>query len=345
VFLSEQDIRDRLAKGDLGIDPRPDENQIGSFAIDLCLGTQFLHPSVTESHPQTIAIGDSLSVAPGASVLAVTLEYVYLPLDLAGFLFPKSSWERVGLSLTPGTIDPGFRGKLTLVLHNTGLIPVLLHPGLRIVRLCLAHLSRPPTDAYMARFVPVEAEIASLKAKLSPATAQDAPTTATLNQSFSLRLSEALSAKGAVKGKALEESMEELFNSVPGLRIIKRNARLKAEELDLVIKNDLTTGFWRVAGSPLIVECKNWSGRVGAREISILIDKLHSLGPDAKAAILVSPNGVTGDSASDAVLKIREARQRGLYVIVLDCFDLEALVKGVPLAEVIECKYEAILLI
>jgi deoxycytidine triphosphate deaminase len=344
VFLSEQDIRDRLAKGDLGIDPRPDENQIGSFAVDLRLGTQFLHPSVQESRPQRIPIGDSLSVAPGASVLAVTLEYVYLPRDLAGFLFPKSSWERVGLSLTLGTIDPGFRGKLTLALHNAGLIPVLLHPGLRIIRLCLAQLSRPPSDAYMARFVSVEAEIASLKAKLSPATAQDAPT-ATLNQSLSLRLSEALSAQGTVKGKALEELMEELFNSVPGLSIIKRNARLKAEELDLVIKNDLTTGFWRVAGSPLIVECKNWSGRVGAREISILIDKLHSLGPDAKAAILVSPNGVTGDSASDAVLKIREARQRGLYVIVLDCFDLEALVQGVPLAEVIERKYEAILLI
>lgn len=228
MFLSEQDIRDRLAKGDLGIDPLPDETQVGSFAIDLRLGTQFLQFPPAASRPQTVALGESLAVPPGATLLAVTLEYVHMPQDLAGFLFPRSSWDKLGLSLTPNTIDPGFHGKLTLVLRNAGSVPVVLHPGLRIIRLCLAHLSRPPAGEYVGHFVSVDAEIASLKATLSPVAPQDAPTT-TSNQSLADRLSEVLGTKGATKGKALEDLMEELFTSLPGLAIIKRNARLRAE--------------------------------------------------------------------------------------------------------------------
>ena len=105
--------------------------------------------------------------------------------------------------------------------------------------------------------------------------------------------------------------MADLFTSLDGLHILRRNARLRAEELDLVIKNDLTTGFWRIAGSPLIVECKNWSGKVGAREISVLVDKLQALSPDAKTGILVALNAVTGDSYSDAMLKILKLDSAG----------------------------------
>ena len=103
-----------------------------------------------------------------------------------------------------------------------------------------------------------------------------------------------------------------------GLRVIKRNARLRAEELDLLIRNDLATGFWRLAGSPLVVECKNWADKVGAREVTVLIDKLRTVGPESRTGVLVALNGVTGDFRRDAVLKIREARQAGRFVIVLE---------------------------
>jgi hypothetical protein len=46
------------------------------------------------------------------------------------------------------------------------------------------------------------------------------------------------------------------------------------------------------------------------------------MSPDAKTGILVSPKGITGDSTRDAALKIREARQRGRYILVFDRDDL-----------------------
>ena len=128
-------------------------------------------------------------------------------------------------------------------------------------------------------------------------------------------------------------------------QILKRNARLRAEELDLVIKNDLTTGFWRLAGSPIIVECKNWAEKVGAPEISLLLDKLQAIGPDAKTGILVALNGITGNSYADAVLKVREARQRGRYILVLDHHDLQEIADGMSLTHVVEKKYGETILI
>jgi Holliday junction resolvase-like predicted endonuclease len=78
-----------------------------------------------------------------------------------------------------------------------------------------------------------------------------------------------------VKGPLLEALMEELFAGVEGLSVVKRNARLRAEEIDLIVKNNLGNGFWQIAGSPILVECKNRSGKTGAREISVLVDKLR----------------------------------------------------------------------
>jgi Holliday junction resolvase-like predicted endonuclease len=158
-------------------------------------------------------------------------------------------------------------------------------------------------------------------------------------------LTKTLEADEATKGKLLETLIEDIFTGVEGLTVMKRNARLRAEEIDLIVRNNLTNGFWRMAGSPVIVECKNWSGKVGAREISILLEKLQALSPDAKTGILVSPNGITGDFARDAALKVREARQRGRYILVLDAGDLRRIVEGASLEHVIEKKYEQLLLI
>lgn len=77
----------------------------------------------------------------------------------------------------------------------------------------------------------------------------------------------------------------------------------------------------------------------------MLIQKMRAMGPDCKSAVLVSINGVTGDSYKDAMLKIREARQDGRYIIVLEAGDLHAIADGTSFSEIIERRYEQTLLI
>lgn len=363
MFLSDISIADYLSRDTLGIDPPPDADQYGSVAIDLRLGNQFLqlpsNDTVDEidlanpyplplsrapSRLETVLVGETLSVAPAAAWSATTLEFIRMPHNLVGFLFPQSGLERVGLSVSAGMIHPTFQGRLSLTFRNNNTVPITVHPGLRVVRLCLAILDNASARTYALGPDQLSKEINDWKTSLEEFE-QKSSVTVPSSPSLAKQLLAVLSAERIGKGRALEELMADMFTRVDGLEILKRNARLKAEELDLVVKNNLTTGFWRIAGSPLIVECKNWSAKVGAREISVLVDKLQSLSPDARVGILVAVNGITGDSYRDAMLKVREARQRGQYILVLERKDLEEIATGAQLSKVIERKYDETLLI
>jgi dCTP deaminase len=75
---------------------------------------------------------------PGKFVLGITLEWLRLPGDLAGYVTGKSSLGRRGLIIeTAAGVQPGFAGCLTLELANVGEIPVKLVPGMKICQLFL----------------------------------------------------------------------------------------------------------------------------------------------------------------------------------------------------------------
>lgn len=80
---------------------------------------------------------------PGNFILASTLEYLELPNNIAARLEGKSTLGRLGLSIhtTAGFIDPGFKGTVTLEVHVTGQMPVLLRTGMKIGQLCFFRMS------------------------------------------------------------------------------------------------------------------------------------------------------------------------------------------------------------
>ena len=77
----------------------------------------------------------------------------------------------------------------------------------------------------------------------------------------------------------------------------------------------------------------------------MLSDKLTSIGPDAKTGILIALNGISGNALRDAGLKIREKRQKGQYIIVLDRKDLDEIVQRGNSLALIERKYEELIVI
>lgn len=143
----------------LVISPIIDSRQIGTSSIDLRLGTEWeamrpyrfgaLDPG---EDPDTAAellrrgvdefrltAGQRHGVVlhPDELLLALTLEYLHLPEDLCGRLEGRSTWARQGLQVhaTAGMVDAGFAGYLTLELQNTGRIPLVLYPGLRVAQM------------------------------------------------------------------------------------------------------------------------------------------------------------------------------------------------------------------
>jgi deoxycytidine triphosphate deaminase len=143
------------------------KKQVGPATIDLRLGTEFievdLHAEValdpaTEAHPADlrrrertyeVPFGEHLVLHPGQFVLGATLEFVRMPLHLGGQVLGRSSWGRLGLIVaTAVVVQPGFGGCLTLELANSGSMPILLYPGLRVAQLQVWRLTEKTDTGY-----------------------------------------------------------------------------------------------------------------------------------------------------------------------------------------------------
>ncbi|MGR5911385.1 dCTP deaminase [Bacillus cereus] len=81
--------------------------------------------------------GEKFLVYPGQLIIASTFEYLRMPQELFGLLVTRSSWNRLGLSIS-SIVQPGYSyGVLTLELLNSSSNPIALYPGLRFVQLLL----------------------------------------------------------------------------------------------------------------------------------------------------------------------------------------------------------------
>jgi dCTP deaminase len=166
MILSDRDIRERLARGDLKIGPLEDpELQIQPASVDVRLGDEFIvyRPSqvacLDPRDPSTLsAAAERLTVAPGQGFilhpgefgLGATVEEVTIPNDLVATVDGRSSIGRLAVVVhaTAGFIDPGFSGQITLELSNIGPIPVRLWPGMRVAQIVLHQLSSPADRPY-----------------------------------------------------------------------------------------------------------------------------------------------------------------------------------------------------
>ena len=96
------------------------------------------------------ATGDSL-LHKGTCTLVPTLEWVELPMDLAGTLRCRSSFGRRGILLGAGFVDPGFLGQLTLCLTNLGSDDLIVRKNDRVVQMIL-HEVREGNRSYSGRY-------------------------------------------------------------------------------------------------------------------------------------------------------------------------------------------------
>jgi dCTP deaminase len=120
-------------------------------SIDFILGQWFLTQRLTKKtqinleNSQTnlsdikrsfVPVGKEFVIHPGRFVLGCTLEWLSLPIDIAGRVVGKSSHGRHGLIIeTAAAVHPGFSGCLTLELTNVGEIPLVLRPGMPVCQI------------------------------------------------------------------------------------------------------------------------------------------------------------------------------------------------------------------
>ena len=150
-----------MEEGKLKIEPFSEE-LIQCSSLDLRLGYQIARYKVKdfldvknsnwETQIETIT-DDGFYIQPKEFVLATTLEYIELPVDLTAFVEGRSSLGRLGLFIeNAGWVDAGFRGQLTLELFNANSYPIKLYPKMRICQLVFAKLDGKPINPYNGKY-------------------------------------------------------------------------------------------------------------------------------------------------------------------------------------------------
>jgi dCTP deaminase len=132
MALSDSEIRDGLAGGDLVIEPF-EETSLNPAGYDLRLAA-------------------GVALQPGEHGLAATLERVELGRGLLGILHIRSSLAREGVLASLALVDPGFRGQLTISLFNGSRKLIQLQAGERFVQLSLVKLGTDADKKYEGRY-------------------------------------------------------------------------------------------------------------------------------------------------------------------------------------------------
>jgi hypothetical protein len=124
------------------------------------------------------------------------------------------------------------------------------------------------------------------------------------------------------KGRLLEELMEVIFTADRSSEVVHKRVSTGDEEIDLVIKNDIDKPFWLAFSSPaFFVECKNWSGVVGSKELRDFETKIRNHARFTKLGFFVSINGFSVEVAEE----LKRAGREDYHITLLDGRDLEEL--------------------
>src|SRR5437879_10669865 len=127
ALLSDADIRQYLAKGELRIEPF-DEKNLTPNGYDVTI-EEVLVPSSNDRTTRGVA-----KVPPATRFAVSTRESVGLGRHLAGQLWLRTTWARRGVLAAFGMIDAGFSGTLTFGAVNAGSDVLELPIGERVAQ-------------------------------------------------------------------------------------------------------------------------------------------------------------------------------------------------------------------
>jgi dCTP deaminase len=128
TVLSDKEILDHLKKGEIKISP---------------FEASCLNPAGYDLRSSSEVV-----IKPKQYELTATLESVELGLDVTASLHIRSSLAREGVIGSFAVVDPGFRGQLTLNLHNDGEKEITIRRGEPIVQIVFHRLGSPARKGY-----------------------------------------------------------------------------------------------------------------------------------------------------------------------------------------------------
>ena len=145
-MLSDEEILEHLKRGEIKIKP---------------FETSCLNPAGYDLRSSSDVV-----IKPRQYELTATLETVELGLKVTASLHIRSSLAREGIIGSFALVDPGFRGQLTLNLHNVGEKEITIREGEPIVQIVFHELGSMARKGYRGLYQNSRGIVPSKRQKL-----------------------------------------------------------------------------------------------------------------------------------------------------------------------------------
>jgi len=130
------------------IHPKPKFTKEDIVSLDLHIGDEFNYPV----NPETRKIPkDGIFLDSGETINVITKEYIGLPRNVFGLVFPKLSCTIQGLPHIATRVDPGFHGKLVETISNLDRTKIKIKPGDLFCSIIFFEVK--PSKIYEGRFL------------------------------------------------------------------------------------------------------------------------------------------------------------------------------------------------
>jgi ActR/RegA family two-component response regulator len=139
----------------------------------------------------------------------------------------------------------------------------------------------------------------------------------------------------ARKGRLLEDLLELLLTRIRGFVVAARQ-RGADEELDLLVRNESLDPFWSKESPYILVECKNWSAKVGPDELDRFRNKLRRRYDRTRLGFFVAASGFTAGVETTLLA----AREGDMLVVPVTGQDLDALVQAPDIGEALKALHQ-----
>lgn len=100
-----------------------------------------------------LRIREAINIEAGRIRLASAIEHLHLPDNVEGEVYTKSTWARKGIVLPPTTIEPGWKGYLTIELLYFGPYSGIdLPAGTPVAEVRFRFLDEATTQPYSGKY-------------------------------------------------------------------------------------------------------------------------------------------------------------------------------------------------
>ena len=91
---------------------------------------------------EEINITTGYTIKPGETILVVLEDIFNIPNNICGSIRGRSSLNRLGLTIATQHLNPGFKGKLNLVVTNNSINSYIITPKIQIAQVLFEKLDR-----------------------------------------------------------------------------------------------------------------------------------------------------------------------------------------------------------